>query len=56
MSAMFWNFCVGKHRYSASTYDVTKSYLLHSWDKKIRNGYLIGNKGYYAINGQSYTS
>ena len=26
-SAMFWNFCVGIHMYSALTYDVMKSYL-----------------------------
>ena len=26
-SAMFWNFCVGIHRYSVLTYDVIKSYI-----------------------------
>ena len=39
-SAMLWNFCVGIHMYSASTYDVTKSYLTRVRDKKIRNGYI----------------
>ena len=39
-SAMFWNFCVGIHRYSALTYDVIKSYLTRVRDKKIRNGYI----------------
>ena len=37
-SAMFWNFCVGIHRYRALTYDVMKSYLTCVCDKKIRNG------------------
>ena len=39
-SAMLQNFCVGIHRYSALTYDVMKSYLIHDRDKKIRNGYI----------------
>ena len=26
-SAIFWNFCVGIHRYGALTYNVIKSYL-----------------------------
>ena len=39
-SAMFWNFCVGIHRYSALNYDVIKSYLTRVWEKKIRNGYI----------------
>ena len=37
-SAMFKNFCVGIHRYSALTCDVMKSYLTRVRDKKIRNG------------------
>ena len=39
-SAMFWNFCIGIHRYSALTYDVMKSYLTYIRDKEIRNGYI----------------
>ena len=34
-SAIFWNFCVGIQMYSASTYDVMKSYLTRVRDKKI---------------------
>ena len=35
---MFYNICVGIHRYSVLTYDVMKSYLTRVRDKKIRNG------------------
>ena len=39
-SAMFLNYCVGIHKYSALTYDVMKSYLTRVSDKKIRNSYI----------------
>ena len=39
-SAMFWNFCVGVHRYSALTFDVIQSYLASVQDKKICNDYI----------------
>ena len=28
---MFWNFCVGIHRYSALTYGVIESYIILHW-------------------------
>ena len=33
--AMFWNYDVGIHKYSALTYDIINSYLTHVWDKKM---------------------
>ena len=38
--AMFYNFCIGIHIYSAFTYDVMETYLTCVSDEKIYNGYV----------------
>ena len=46
---MFWNFCVGIHRYSAMTYDVIKSFLTRVSDKKFVMTILDWKQGCYVI-------
>ena len=49
-SAVFWKFCVGIKMYSASTYDVMKSYRTRVRDKKIRNSYItLETRVFYVI-------
>ena len=45
-SAIFYNFCEGIHMYSALTYDVMKSYLTRTLDKKIRDAYITLETGF----------
>ena len=54
-SAMFRNFCVGIHMYSALTYDVIKSYFTRVRDKKIRNGYITMETGLLCDKTKFYT-
>ena len=51
---MFWNFCVGIHRYSALTYDVIKFISHVCKTRKLETAILHGNKGCYVIKKKIY--